>query len=62
MAEKRGIDWSSLWKKDDWVSVWIGFLILVIFISGYKFSMPSWKWMTDGAFQKKVEGTAEKLS
>ncbi|MFQ5711719.1 MAG: YeiH family protein [Candidatus Geothermarchaeales archaeon] len=24
------IDWSSLWKKEDWWAVWIGFLILAI--------------------------------
>ena len=35
MAEtKQGINWTTLWKKDDWVSVWIGFLILIIFMAG----------------------------
>jgi hypothetical protein len=24
------IDWSSLWKKEDWWAVWIGFLILLL--------------------------------
>ncbi len=34
LENKQGIDWSTLWKKDDWVSVWIGFAILIIFIAG----------------------------
>jgi len=55
MAEKKqGIDWSTIWKKDDWMSVWIGFLILILFMAGVKFSLPRWGWMTDGAFQSKV--------
>ena len=41
MAEKnQGIDWSTLWKKDDWMSVWIGFLILIIFMAEPPSSFP----------------------
>ena len=55
MAEKKqGIDWTTLWKKDDWMSVWIGFLILIIFVAGATFKLPGWKWMTDGAFSEKI--------
>ena len=61
MAEKQGIDWSSLWKKDDWMSVWIGFLILIIFMAGATFKLPGWKWMSDGAFLAKVTGDASKV-
>ena len=62
MAEKKqGYDWTELWKKDDWVSVWIGFLILIILMFGVKFSLPKWGWMTDGAFQSKVLELNEKV-
>ena len=62
MAEKRqGIDWTTLWKKDDWMSVWIGFLILIIFMAGATFKLPGWRWMTDGAFLSKVPGYASKV-
>ncbi len=61
MAQKNGIDWSSLWKKDDWMSVWIGFLILIVFIAGVKFKMPTWKWMTDAAFFEKAKGSIAKI-
>ena len=45
MAEKKqGIDWSTLWKKDDWMAVWIGFLILIIFMLGATVKLPGWRW------------------
>lgn len=34
MAKKNGIDWSSLWRVEDWWACWIGWLILVLAISG----------------------------
>ena len=55
MAEKKeGIDWTTLWKKDDWMSVWIGFLILIIFMAGATLKLPGWRWMTDAAVHGKV--------
>jgi uncharacterized integral membrane protein (TIGR00698 family) len=62
MAEKkRGIDWSTIWKKDDWMAVWIGFLILIIFMAGATFKLPRWGWMTEGAFQAKVPEWTKKV-
>jgi len=62
MAEKKqGIDWTTLWKKDDWMSVWIGFLILIIFMAGATIKFPGWKWMTDGAFGDKISGYSKKV-
>jgi uncharacterized membrane protein YadS len=35
MAEKKqGIDWSSLWRKEDWWACWIGWFILLLAIGG----------------------------
>jgi len=50
MAEKQGIDWSSLWKKDEWLAVWIGFLIIIILLAGLKIKTPSFRWTTGGEF------------
>ncbi len=62
MAEKKQfIDWSTLWKKDDWMAVWIGFLILIIFMAGATFKLAGFKWMTDGAFLAKVPGYLNKV-
>jgi len=60
MEEKKTIDWTTLWKKDDWMSVWIGFIILIIFLAGATFKLPSWRWMTDGAFNEKINGYVKK--
>jgi uncharacterized integral membrane protein (TIGR00698 family) len=61
MADKKAIDWTTLWKKDDWMSVWIGFIILIFFISGATFKLPGWKWMSDGAFTDKIAGWSAKV-
>jgi uncharacterized integral membrane protein (TIGR00698 family) len=62
MAEKKqGIDWSTLWKKDDWMSVWIGFLILILFMAGATFKLPGWKWMTEGTFMSKLPEWSSKV-
>jgi uncharacterized integral membrane protein (TIGR00698 family) len=36
--------WADLWRKDDWIAVWIGFSILAAFLAGLALKMPSWKW------------------
>ena len=62
MAEKNnGINWSVLWKSDDWMSVWIGFFILIFFLAGATMSLPKWKWTGDGSFQGKIAGYAKKV-
>jgi uncharacterized integral membrane protein (TIGR00698 family) len=61
MAEnKQKIDFTTLWKKDDWMSVWVGFLILIIFMAGATFKLPGWKWTTDGAFFEKATASPAK--
>ncbi len=32
---KRGIDWSSLWKKEDWWACWIGWFLVLLAIGGW---------------------------
>lgn len=59
--KKQGINWTTLWKKDDWMSVWIGFLILIIFMAGATMKLPKWKWMTDGSFHSNVPGWVGKV-
>jgi uncharacterized integral membrane protein (TIGR00698 family) len=54
MAEKQGIDWSSLWKKEEWLAVWIGFLIIIVLLAGVKIKTPNFRWTTDGEFMGVV--------
>ncbi|MFQ6121570.1 MAG: YeiH family protein [Dehalococcoidales bacterium] len=34
MVEKKGIDWSSLWRVEDWWACWIGWFVLILAIVG----------------------------
>jgi uncharacterized integral membrane protein (TIGR00698 family) len=65
MGQKQGIDWSSLWKKDEWMAVWLGFLIIILVLAGVPVKNPSFKWTTDGEFSglvKKATPMVEKLA
>jgi len=35
MSNSNGIDWSSLWKKEDWWACWIGWFILLMAVAGW---------------------------
>jgi uncharacterized integral membrane protein (TIGR00698 family) len=61
-GQNKGINWSVLWKSDDWMSVWIGFLILAVFIAGFTMALPGWKWMGSGSFQDKIAGWTTKVA
>ncbi|MEM4311648.1 MAG: putative sulfate exporter family transporter [Nitrososphaerales archaeon] len=42
------LDWSSLWRKEDWWSVWLGFIILVLVSTGIITWLPKiGTWTTD---------------
>lgn len=57
MEPQKTIDWSSVWKKEDWVAVWIGFFIIVLILVGLKVTVPKFKWTTDGEFASFVSET-----
>jgi uncharacterized integral membrane protein (TIGR00698 family) len=61
MEDKKGINWENLWKSEDWISVWIGFLILMIFMAGIKLTLPQWNWMNDEAFAGKIHAMAAEV-
>jgi uncharacterized integral membrane protein (TIGR00698 family) len=42
--------WSVLWKSEDWLAVWIGFLIIILSLVGMKVVLPQFKWVTEGEF------------
>ena len=45
--ENKEIDWSSLWKKEDWWAVWVGFFILLLGIARWLPSLPKTDKWTD---------------
>ena len=50
MAEKNKSG-STLLKSEDWLAVWLGFLIIVIVLAGVRPQTPSFRWATDSGFR-----------
>lgn len=44
----------SLLRTEDWLAVWLGFLIIVLVLVGVRPTMPKFDWTTDGAFAATV--------
>lgn len=42
MSAQRKIDWSSMWKKEDWWALWIGLLIFILALPT-AFPLVPWK-------------------
>ena len=53
MAQNKG--GSALFKTEDWLAVWLGFLIIVLVIFGVRPEMPKFRWATDAGFAAAVE-------
>ncbi|MBI5407811.1 MAG: putative sulfate exporter family transporter [Nitrospirae bacterium] len=60
--EKKKIDWSSLWKKEDWLAVWVGFLIIIVMLAGVSIKLPKFKWTTDAEFSTFMSDTAPSVN
>lgn len=54
MAQPAG--GSKLLKDEDWMSVWLGFLLIVVVLAGLQLRMPAFKWTTEGEFRGVVAG------
>ena len=50
--EPKGI--SLLWKTEDWLAVWVGFLVIVFILAGLTVKTPKFKWTTDGEFSTYI--------
>jgi len=46
--------WQALYKTEDWLAVWIGFLIIGIFLMGFTLATPKFKWTLGSEFQGMV--------
>lgn len=52
MPENRG--GLSLFRTEDWLAVWLGFLVIVLVLAGVRPDRPSFTWATDGEFAGTV--------
>jgi len=41
---KKQNSWLTLLRNEDWLSVWFGFLILILLFAGLSIALPGWKW------------------
>jgi len=58
MAEEEPKGISLLWKTEDWLAVWVGFLIIVLLLGGLPVKVPKFKWTTGGEFASYVKENA----
>lgn len=61
MVKTRASAWSVLVKTDDWLSIWVGFLILAVFLAGLTIRLPDWKWMSGGEFAGRASAWSDSL-
>lgn len=45
---------ANLIKNEDWMTVWLGFLIILLVLGGLRFKTPGFRWMSDSEFQSVV--------
>lgn len=48
---------NGLFKTEDWLAVWIGFLIIGLVLVGVRPQMPTFKWATESEFTAAVAGS-----
>jgi uncharacterized membrane protein YadS len=64
MSASKENRWRELSKTEDWLSVWVGFIIIILILSGLSLKMPSFRWTTGGelaSFISKTTPALEKL-
>src|SRR3990170_1212930 len=44
----------GLFKTEDWLAVWLGFLTIVLVLLGVRPQLPTFKWTTAGEFNTTV--------
>lgn len=62
-AIEKPSGWSNLIKGEDWMAVWVGFLIIILAIVFFKGNVidfkqvsPAFKWATDGQIASRIDG------
>jgi uncharacterized membrane protein YadS len=40
-----------VFRTEDWLAVWLGFLVIALVLAGVRPVLPTFRWSTDGAFQ-----------
>lgn len=59
MADEKPSGIALLWKTEDWLAVWVGFLIIILMLVGLPVKAPSFTWATDGGFTTYIAKLSE---
>lgn len=59
---QKASQWSALWSTEDWLAVWIGFLIIIVILMGLTVKTPKFKWTTAGEFDSYIAETAPAIN
>src|SRR5262245_31012724 len=62
MPENKG--GLTLFRTEDWLAVWLGFLIIALVLAGVRPVLPGFRWSTDGSFAAAAaeqRGAVERL-
>jgi len=60
-APEKPSGMSNLLRGEDWLAVWLGFLIIILILAGVKPKMPTFKWETSGEFTATIEKSKPKV-
>lgn len=62
MGEEKQSSWSGLWKKEDWLAVWLAFFIMATLIAFFSWKVidlreivPTYRWTTDGQLENRAD-------
>ena len=61
MKTSKENHWTELWKTEDWLAVWVGFIIIILILSGQGLKMPSFRWTTGGELASFISKTTPAL-
>ncbi len=61
MKTSKENHWTELWKTEDWLAVWVGFIIIILILSGLGLKMPSFRWTTGGELASFISKTTPAL-
>jgi len=50
----KGKPWLTLLRNEDWLAVWLGFLILAVLLAGLSLALPGWRWSGGAGFRAKA--------
>ncbi|MEI6455058.1 MAG: putative sulfate exporter family transporter [bacterium] len=57
----KQMNWSGLYKKEDWLTVWAALIIILIILTGITVKMPALKWTTGSEFERFCIKMAPKI-